>query len=208
MKRLIVMGSMVVALVALSARPASAQVFIMKWLEGLSGPGPIKGVGAQVSLYCLPESGEGEFGPFCDTNALTSVKRFVGLEIGFGRGDHNLTYPAGADVDESVSALSILGTYDYRVNRALDLGTGAGFLRLWGSAESPTKLLIEPHILVRPFVNSEAHWIVRGIGLRGSVLYIPQGYTLEDFGATGGDLRGDSEFVVNVAVTIGLRPPR
>jgi hypothetical protein len=203
MRRATAVGLIGLALVLLSARPASAQYDWIKWIQQLSGPGPFELQGVTVTFGCVagrkvPPVVTSDNPPiyrylFCDAaNNWKSVTRFYAVTFATGDGENNLTFPASVPKLERVSASIYLGTGAFRLHEAIDLGTSAGFMRFSGTPDKAvTKFVIVPYAGVRPFTvfkgsNKALDYIKRGFEVKGGLIIFPQSFKLSDFGAIDG----------------------
>jgi hypothetical protein len=220
MRKPIAVVMFTIAASLLAPRPAAAQMFILRWISSLD-PGGFTGVGWHQTVSCRvrndPKSASAElFKTPCDQDETKYVTRMVGFDVAFASGSHNLDYPKGAVTDGRVQVLTLMGTLDFRVKRSLDVGGGAGVAGFWGSAAgSFNKLVIEPHLLVRPFLNADGGnlpTLIKGFGIRVGYVAFPQGFTVADFGALQTarvkDLTGSAEGSFSVLFVIGGPVPR
>jgi hypothetical protein len=225
MRRATAVGLIGLAMVLLSARPASAQWDWFKWIQELSGPGPFELNGVTVTFGCEidrqakqpdRQSPAAYRYLFCDkANNWKTVKRFYGVTLATGDGENNLTFPAGLPKLERTTASIFLATGAFRLEEWIDVGSSAGFMRFSGTPEiSVTKFVIDPFISVRPVSaiarlagrntdNRAADFFARAFEVKGGVIIFPQGFRLSDFGAIGGPV--DWEGNVEISAHIGFR---
>ena len=218
MRRATAIGLIGLALILLSARPASAQWAWFKWIQELSGPGKFDLNGVTVTFGCALKKSEqpavgGEVSSgavnqiFCDKSSKwRSVDRFVGLTYALGDGTNPLEYPPDREKLERVRAHLFLATGAFRLDPVVDVGASGGFMRFEGTPDvTVTRYLIEPFIAVRPIAiipaSSEKLWldrIARSVELNMALIVFPQGFRLSDFGAIGGvpDWDGDPETII------------
>jgi hypothetical protein len=220
MRRATAIGLMGLTMIVLSARPASAQWEWFKWIQELSGPGPFVVNGPTISFSCTHRDDEGlkEFrsapavyrGIQCDRiPGWTSVRTFLMLTVARGDGHNNLDYPSGREKLERVSAWLFRFAGAYRSNRFIDVGAGAGMIRLSGTPDVfVIKGFVEPFVSLRPFAalaDGDADVLARSIDLTFAVTVFPQGFRLSDFGAIGGaDLTGDPEFLPRIGIRVAF----
>jgi hypothetical protein len=132
--------TMIVALVLSVAEPAMAGRGFFEWLDRLSGPGPLKGAGVEIVIYCQrdrPRSGAEADSPFIppllnlggwfdgDCYAQPSGKQVIGVNLGIAQLKSGANPGDGGPVEALVLAPSV----DFRITRAVDLGAGFGFIR-------------------------------------------------------------------------------
>jgi hypothetical protein len=124
-------------LVVLHATPASAGVW--DWVEKLSGPGPFKGTGFSVDLFCVPTSagnypprGEGQIvlPARCDREADPYVNLTIGA--GFAKADRGFPQAQVVSV-EPMLMFPLSGLLEpNRFTRAVDVGAGTGIFIFYG----------------------------------------------------------------------------
>ena len=203
-----------------TARPASAQWNIIKWLEELSGPGYFVLYGGEVHVGCVFDkvdvkiSGTGPKGLrvlFCDQNRTPVDSRqvwektrfFVAIQAAGGTGTNPLEYPAGEKKDRT-SVFTFGGGPVFRLCPALDVGASVGVAKFSGStSRSVTKAVIDPYVVIRPLVKAPED-LRQYFALRINATIFPQGFTLEDFGATAGSLDGKAEVVFQLGFVFNL----
>jgi hypothetical protein len=155
---------------------------------------------------------------FCDQNpkqyagadAWKAVRNFwtasfLTTEVG-KEGTNPLTYP-GAVGKPKVSAWMLTAGPVYRPHAFVDLGVSFGAMGFSGSTEkSTTKLMIDPYIVIRPLLlvkNVPA--VQRVVEIRFGFAIFPQGFTLADFGATGGaPLNGGQELITTFGLSFNV----
>ena len=141
----------------LAAWPSTAHADFLSWLEELSGPGPFRGDVLWVPVMCrdrapaLVETAEpGRWHP-CLVRVTTlkeqeatrkqPVPVLVAVKFGWFRSNNGPRFkdlPAtDPDNQGRVSALPVSGLFLFRVHRAVDVGAGAGFLRVSGKGFDP-----------------------------------------------------------------------
>jgi hypothetical protein len=225
MRRVTAIGLIGLAMVVLSARPASAQWEWFKWIQELSGPGPFELSGVSVTFGCTGSNPNRVLteGPpvyrvlFCDRNpdSWRTVKRFWGVTVATGDGKNNLVFPAGIDSLERVSASVYLVRGMARVHPAVDVGSASGFMRFTARPGiTVSKFVIDPVVAFRPFAagmtrtsthDAALDFFARSVELNAGVFIFPQGFRVTDFGATGGpDLTGDPEISFHVGLKFSI----
>lgn len=159
---LITLG-LVLGLLLLPARPASAQAGFVRWLEKLSGPGPFVGAGIEIYGLCYgaekalatdPETVERSsatarwfFDPNCGRAARDQRRLTVGVQLSRLVGDNGLQYDDSVPVKlhDTVGASIFMGTADVGVHRSLDVGSALGFVHFTGAPPGAfSRLMIEP----------------------------------------------------------------
>jgi hypothetical protein len=152
------------------------------WLEKWSGS-KMFGVGYDAHLFCA--SNEGRSFPLCQRLVTTrdlrtdDIKHVVDARVAyyFKYGERF------RDVhdDRSVNALKLMGMYHYRAARWLDLGSGAGLLRVNGDGfpEPLNRAILTPlSLFIAPFKSGPA----RVITIRTETSFITKGFTGAQFG--------------------------
>ena len=232
MRRASVIGLIGLAIVLCAARPASAQWGIIKWLEELSGPGkvvvqqfdlahfgcrykdqnqqPVK-VDAnefEKNLVCdsIPTQRAGA-GPYANKPLWMSVESFFTVKLTTpwftGTGTNPLGYPEG-EKRENLRMWALTGGWTYRPSEYADLGVAAGPAWLSGSTTTTTtKFVTDFTVLIRPLVKMGPRWN-QAIGVSLTAQWFPEGFTLEDFGATSGPLDGRTEFITQIGLKLNL----
>ena len=217
MRRLTVTGLIALAILVGFARPASAQWSFLKWLEELSGPGPFHMNGLDAGFYCpnahararLTDS-HSDFRLFCDKEVglFRDVKFYVGFSFLTGSGNNPLTYAGQPDdSNRSVSAQSYAAIVGYRVSRWADVATQVGAVHFSAEGTGTDKFFFDPYVAVRPLaaLNGPIKDRFRDfVQVRFGVLLFPQGFTLADFGASGGPLTGKAEAVWHLGVLVDI----
>jgi hypothetical protein len=200
-------------LIVLVPRVAEAQGW-WRWIEQLSGPGPLMGPEFEVGLYCIKEPDPksiGSQGLFCDADPNNAVKAAIRLDVAWMWGKNNLTYPAGTDVPDNVHAFSWLAAVDVAPKPWLEFGAGFGAVRFSNTpGTSFSKPAIEPvRVIWKPFAMKSGltrqEQVRRGafqIRYRGIVL--PSGFTAEDFGAVPGTFDAGAEFINSVSFVVNV----
>lgn len=211
MRRLTGTGLIALALLVGFARPASAQWDLLKWLEELSGPGPFFVSGPEATFYCpgahaRAKLDDKDFGLLCDREAATfkHVKFYVGASVLWGSGHNPLTYAGQPDnPHRSVSTQSYAGILGYRLWNWADVASQVGLAHFSAEGTGTVKFFLDPYAAVRPLAFCpKTKSIERLVEARVGLLLFPQGFTLADFGATGGSLTGKAEFVWHLAFLI------
>jgi len=221
MRRATTIGLIGLVLLLGAARPASAQWRIIKWLEELSGPGDLVVNQIDVPFGCRGKDKSLDWLPFCDqkffplaaaskSDRLTAWKSvrwfFVGtvtLPWFTGTGTNPLDYPPG-EGEAHASVWGLSGGWAYRVSEVTDVGISAGFLQLSGStAKNTNKFVTDFYTVIRPLAALNSRW-EQAIELRLGAQVFPQGFTLEDFGATGGSLTGEAETITQIGIRFNV----
>ncbi len=219
MRRAMTTGLIGLAILFGIARPASAQWNIIKWLEELSGPGYFVLYGGEVHVGCdLFRKANKELdtaartGPaalrklFCDQNPTAvgssrvweQTRLFLAVQGAVGTGSNPLEYPAGEKKDRTWAWTLGAGPV-YRFGPVADVGTSLGVAHFAGSkVESTSKFVIEPYVVIRPLAKGPDN-LKQYFSVRLSASMFPQGFTLQDFGATAGSLNGEAETVFQIA---------
>jgi hypothetical protein len=224
MRRAIAVGLIGFALTLMSARPASAQWGWFRWIQELSGPGPIALQGVTVTFGCaqgkIQTKEEREKSPlygyvFCDyANNWKSIRHFYGVTAMWGDGENNLVFPADREKLERVKSSLYLAFGTLRLHPGFDVGGSLGFTRFTGTPDiTATKFIINPFVVVRPVglflkpekAGSVANFFGRAIEFNAGLIILPQGFHLSDFGAIGGpDWSGDPEFNGQIGLKIRI----
>ena len=143
---------------------------------------------------------------FCDRDPATwnNIKWFVGAQLLWGRGTNPLTYPTTVTKKEHVSAQSYAASITYRVSRVTDVAANVGFVRFSGAEGIAfNKFTFDPYISIRPLATLTDGRLERLVELRFGALMFPQGFTLADFGATGGSpLTGNAEMITHLGIYV------
>ena len=204
----------IVALFALWPSDAHAGRGFWGWLEELSGPGPFKGNAPVLSvpITCVRDDHLKLMN--CYSRSDKHIRQILAVKYGsFASDDDQPRFkdlPA-TDADNlgevHVQALSAL--YLFRVHPAVDVGPGAGFLRLSGSGFGAFyKLTLTPvNVSVSPFAlkpswhyNKYAH-ILR---IEVDTSFVPQGFKGRDFGNDRTRFDSGPEFLTRIATVIDL----
>ena len=87
--------------------------------------------------------------------------------------------------------------------------SGEGFDSFWRFYWKPIGLTVSPAALVRrdqhgDIKNCFCDRLMRSFTISSSVLYMPRGFTAEDFGAKPGTFKTDREFVGSIAFVLDL----
>jgi hypothetical protein len=188
------------------------------WLEELSGPGPFRGFVVSVPLICVSD---GEVVP-CSQKIRTRVpepepekrrpKRMIMVSVGSLGSDDHLRFKDLPDTPENrreVNVLQVSGLYMFRLHPAVDVGAGAGTMRLSGDGFDPIWrfTLVPANVAVRPFalVNQwkDSKWagIIRG---ELETSFVTEGFTAEQFGTPASTFRTGPEFLTRAAVVIDV----
>jgi hypothetical protein len=195
---------------------ASAQDGWFGWLEQLSGPGPFHGGGAAVRLFCVLEDGK-VTRCFTDQNADRNnpIRGVFELRASWlTSGDNPRFRDTPADT-RSVHAFWIDPVFFVRVDRALDVGAGAGLIRFSGDGFNPlyrmtftpVSVSFVPFAFAQPGDAGLRRW-ARVVRLRFEETYLTKGFTGADFGSTdtkfstGGEFRASAGIVFDFASLI------
>ena len=162
--------------------PARADGFF-DWLEQWSGP-KMFGVGADLHLFCA--TNEGKAVPLCQRLFVTrdlktdQIRHIVDARAAF-YWNYGERFEDVSD-SRSVRALKLMGMYHYRVSPNVDLGAGAGLLRVTGEGfpEPLSRTILTPvSLFVSPFNGAG-----RIVTVRFEASFITTGFTGAQFGNT------------------------
>jgi hypothetical protein len=110
-----------------------------------------------------------------------------------------------------VNAFSFDAFYLFRINTDwdIDVGPGVGFLRYSGDGFDPIyRFTFSPlSFSIAPFAAAETRW-VRGIRLRLDSMYVPQGFSGQDFGNSVTGFETNGEFLTRMALIYRFWPSR
>ena len=233
MRRATTTGLIGLAILLATAQPASAQWDWIKWLEELSGPGHFVLYGGETHVGCQFKTlgdaktnselqAQARTGPailrglFCDqnprevtlsptntTHVWKQVRSFWSIMSAYGTGTNPLDYPAG-EKREKTTAWTLTAGPVYRVSAVTDLGASVGVVKFSGStAKSFNKLIVDPYIVIRPLALLNSEW-EQTFAVRLDATWFPQGFTLEDFGATAGPLNGKTEVIFQIGLMVNV----
>jgi hypothetical protein len=156
MKKTTLIALLAVVLMHVSARPASAQSGIIRWIAKLSGPGGFVGPGYEFFPLCYgTRNGVSRLRPV--NSEVIGTKAFDtdlncrgfqrdgrllmgGFQVAYMTGANNQQYDASVpeSFTDRVEALLVMGTADMGVGHpAFDVGVGAGFVRFFGMPAAP-----------------------------------------------------------------------
>jgi|RhiMetdeSRZDD1v2_1073273.scaffolds.fasta_scaffold45987_5 hypothetical protein len=163
--------------------PARADGFF-DWLEKWSGS-KMFGVGYDAHLFCA--SNEGRRYPLCQRLVTTrdlrsdDIRHVVDARVAyyFKYGDRFQDVPD----DRAVNALKLMGMYHYHVVPWLDLGAGAGLLRVNGDGfpEPLNRAILTPlSLFIAPIKSGP----LRVLTIRTETSFITKGFTGAQFGNT------------------------
>ena len=149
----------------------------------------------------------GGVGYYADKPLWKSVESFFTVNLTApwftGTGTNPLEYPEG-EARENLRFWSLTGGWTYRPSEYADLSVAAGPAWLSSSTtKTTTKFVTDFGVLIRPLVKMGRRWD-QTVGVLLSAQWFPEGFTLQDFGATAGSLDGRSEFITQVGVTINI----
>lgn len=195
--------------VVLASWPARAEASFLSWLEELSGPGPFHGVMVMVPVKCI----RGDARSGCGSgDSLTEAT--LGLRIGAFRSDPDR--PRFQDLDEkaddnrgAVSVVPVSLLYVAHLHRSLEVGAGAGFMRVSGSGfdafyrvtVTPVSAAFAPAALHPAWSRSPWSRFVR---LEADITGVPQGFRGRDFGNARTRYDSGFEFLGRYGVLLDL----
>jgi hypothetical protein len=188
------------------------------WLEELSGPGPFKGGGVTLPVACLdPETRRLEWCPAIrkpvDESKIprewSKIPQTVMVSFGVfnsGDGPRFADLPPNDDDNRgAVRLMSLTGLYVFHVG-ALEVGPGAGFLRLSGAGFDPFyKLVLTPvnaslaPLMLASKITSRYRRLLR---LELDTSFVPQGFKGTDFGNSRTAFDSGPEFITRAAVVV------
>ena len=197
-----------VMLVTLWPSAAHAAQGWWAWLEELSGPGPFHGYVLAAPVLCTRD---GVVVPCWMKQSADGPERLLVLSVGrLGSGD-NVRFkdlPDTPDNRREVNVLQISGSYMFRLHPAIDVGFGAGTMRLSGEGFKPLWrfTLIPGTMSVRPLAlikqwqdNHRWAYIVRG---EIETSFVTGGFNAADFGSSTSTFRSGPEFLTRAAVVV------
>jgi hypothetical protein len=118
-------------------------------------------------------------------------------------GNEPLEYPPG-EKKAHVTALGLTGGWVYRLSAVTDVGVAAGSMRFSGStAKSFSKFITDFYTVIRPLSTLGSRWD-QALEVRLEASWFPQGFTLDDFGATSGSLNGKTELMTQFGINLNL----
>jgi hypothetical protein len=191
----------------LSAGPAQASIF--SWLEELSGPGPFHGDILSATVLC----NEGGTWKLCAVPNRDAVKQTITFKIGRYESEDGPRFkdlPLSApDNAASVIAVPVSVFCQFRLHRSLDVGPGAGFMRLSGRGFDPVYKLsltplsasFTPFALNAEWAKSEWAYIVR---VELDTSYFPQGFKGTDFNNSQTTFDSGPEFLTRTGIVFDV----
>jgi hypothetical protein len=191
------------------------------WLEELSGPGPFRGYVVSFPVLCVRD---GELIPCykelppnstAEDAAKFRPKRMIYVSVGSLGSDNHLRFKDLPDTPENrreVNVLQVSGLYMFRLHPAVDVGAGAGTMRLSGMSHDdfdpiwrftlvPATVAVRPFALVNQWKDNRWAGLVRG---ELETSFVTQGFTAEEFGAPASTFKTGPEFLTRAAVVIDL----
>jgi hypothetical protein len=213
--------------VVLAGCPSTAHADFLSWLEELSGPGPFRGDMLWVPVACrdrapaLVDTDEPSRWHACLVRVTTDkeqkskqkqpVPLLVAVKFGWFRSNNGPRFkdlPAtDPDNQGRVSVLPVSGLFLLRLHRAVDVGAGAGFLRVSGKGFDPLyRLSLTPiSASVTPLALNcawqEKRWayIIRA---EFETSYIRGGFKGTDFNNTRTSFKSGPEVLTRVGFAI------
>jgi len=232
MKKAVLIGLLALACGLIPAPPAEAQAGFIRWLEKLSGPGPFYGGGFELYGFCYGKKKDDSIAPdftgdalsaskpqwFFDVNCgkanRTSKRLTVGVQFSKLWGDNNLQYDASVPEEQrdTVAATIFLGSADFGVDRALDVGAGLGFIHFTNTPPGGfSRVLVEPlrvtwkPLTMRRATASAADLYQREwLQFRLVMTVLPGGFDAEDFGAIPGSYSSGTEVQANLYIIVNV----
>jgi hypothetical protein len=215
---------LLVFVVAASLCPAVAQANIWSWLEELSGPGPFHGEMLWVPVVCYDKDQASKWHP-CLVRVTTQkeeeiraktalpIPMVVAVKIGWLRSDDGPRFkdlPAtDPDNQGKVAVLPVSGLFLFRLQRWLDVGFGAGFMRVSGEGFDPiyrvslvpVSASIMPLALNRNWQDHRWAYILRA-EIESS--YLPQGFKGIDFNNSRTSFKSGPEFLTRAGFVLDV----
>jgi len=212
---------LLVFVAAASLFPAVAQANIWSWLEELSGPGPFHGEMLWVPVVCYDKP---DWHPCLvrvttkDEDAIRTTKPLpipmvVAVKIGYLRSDNGPRFkdlPAtDPDNQGKVAVLPVSGLFLFRLQRWIDVGFGAGIMRVSGEGFDPiyrvslipVSASIMPLALNREWQDHPWAYILRA-EIESS--YLPQGFRGTDFNNTRTSFKSGPEFLTRAGFVLDV----
>jgi hypothetical protein len=193
---------LLIALIAFCPTRAYALEGWWDWLDALSGPGPYWGFGVGQTLLCQPASST-DFERLCwrEDRELRQVVEARASWLWWTFGEQRFQDDPG-DV-RSVRAFSLDGFYLVRINDDfdIDVGPGVGLLRFSGDGFDPIyRFTVTPlSFSIAPFAKA-AQPAARNFRLRLDSMYVPKGFTGQDFGNFVTTFETNGEFLTRMSV--------
>ena len=210
------------------------------WLERLSGPGPFWGNVYHVRFLCVTGpsddrqaaadsfeehpgvrklvrpgvAGKRAYASAAGCNFLADdqPRLEVGLLVGRMESTENaLDYTHRASpIDTSVKLRTWAITFDFRVNRVLDVGVGVGRASFKPAADAALfpdfgRTMAQPlRVTVRPLAAVSNEKILQALTLRFDATKFAGGFTADDFGARPGTFNEPGEILWNWSAVVDL----
>jgi hypothetical protein len=214
---------LVVFVLVASLWPATARADFWSWLEELSGPGPFRGGTVWVPVMCHDKGQENnkelKWYP-CLVRVTTRAEEVLrakeplptpvvfAVKIGWltSKGPRfNDLPPTDADNRGKVSVLPVSGLFLFRLYRSLDVGGGAGLLRVSGEGFDPlyrvslipVSASLTPVALNPSWQDHPWAYILR---LEIETSYYPKGFKGTDFNNTRTSFKSGPEFLTRVGL--------
>jgi hypothetical protein len=202
---------MLLALMLLPARPASAQGW-WRWLEELSGPGPLTGPEFEFTVHAITSGQGGRQGLFSDVDPKNAgkVKGAIRVDVAYMWGHNNQTYAAGVSAPANVHAFAYLGAFDGAVRPWLDLGAGAGVLRFSNTPGGAfSKFALQPvRVIWKPFAmkhSTDREFVMRqAFQIRYTGMVVPGGFDAADFGAVVGSYASGTKYHNTLSLVVSV----
>ena len=210
--------------VVLAGCPATAHADFLSWLEELSGPGPFHGDMLWVPVMCYDKDQSPTWHPCLvrvttkseDTIRATKplpIPIVVAVKVGWLRSNDGPRFkdlPAtDPDNQGKVNVLPVSGLFLFRLQRWLDVGFGAGFMRVSGNGFDPVYRVslipvsasIMPLTLNRNWQDHRWAYIIRA-EIESS--YLPQGFKGTDFNNTRTSFKSGPEFLTRAGLVFDV----
>jgi hypothetical protein len=181
------------------------------WLEELSGPGPFRGWGHTQPVACLDR--EDNRLEWCwqtkEEKDASKIPQTLKVSIGVFNSDDGPRFNdlPETDVDNRgrVRLVFVTGLYVFRLG-PLDIGPGAGFMRLSGAGFDPFyKLVLTPiNASFAPFAFKSKSGRARFLRLELDQSFVPQGFTGSDFNNSRTTFDSGPEFITRAAIVVDL----
>ena len=214
---------------AASLCPAAAQASIWSWLEELSGPGPFHGGVVWVPVLCHDKDAEKLDVPpkwhRCLVKVTTKKEETIratqafpvpvvfAVKVGWLTSDNGPRFkdlpPTDGDNRGKVSVLPVSGLFLFRLYRALDVGGGAGLLRVSGEGFDPlyrvslipVSASLTPLALNRAWQAHPWAYILRA---EVETSFHPTGFKGTDFNNTRTTFKSGPEFLTRAGFVIDV----
>jgi hypothetical protein len=222
---------LLVFVLAASLCPAVAQANIWSWLEELSGPGPFHGGVVWIPVMCRDKPSqnfevlESPTWHWCVTRVrVTTIKEeeskikhplpmVFAVKLGWLRSEDGPRFKdlprTDPDNQGQVSVIPVSGLFLFRLHRSLDVGGGAGILRVSGKGFDPLYRvsLVPISASLTPLALNckwqEKRWAYI---LRAEIesSFLPQGFKGSDFNNTRTSFKSGPEFLTRVGFVLDL----